>query len=133
MLPDLIHPLRGQVREVLADAGYLSSNNCFAIRMAGATPFIRPKGTSIKVHREGRTLKGKWRPTPAFTDMMQAHATQPDWMRLYFRRNSVESAFAAIKRRVGGTLAAVTATMLRIEAALKLVAWNLLRIGSIEY
>jgi len=54
-------------------------------------------------------------------------------MALYFRRNSVESAFAAIKRRVGGSLAAVTAAMLRIEAALKLLAWNLLRIGSIEY
>ena len=65
--------------------------------------------------------------------MLRAHASQPEWMALYFRRNSVESAFAAIKRRVGGSLAAVTAAMLRIEAALKLLAWNLLRIGSIEY
>jgi len=133
VLPELIQPLRGQLKEVLADAGYLSNQNCFAIRMAGATPFIRPKSTTIKVHREGRKGKGKWRAIPAFSDMMQAHATQPDWMAQYFRRNSVESAFAAVKRRVGGILAAVTAHMLRIEAALKLVAWNLLRLGNVEY
>jgi len=101
--------------------------------MAGATPFIRPTSRSIKVQREGRKGKGKWRPTPAFADMMAAHATQPDWMARYFRRNSVESAFAAIKRRVGGVLAAVTAAMLRVEAGLKLVAWNLLKLGNVEY
>ena len=125
--------MRGQIKEVLADAGYLSHNNCFVIRAAGATPFIRPSSRSIRAHREGRKHRGKWRPTPAFTAMLQAHATQSDWMPLYFRRNSVESAFAAIKRRVGGVLAAVTATMLRIEAGLKLLAWNLLKVGNVEY
>jgi hypothetical protein len=131
VLPELVQPLRGQMREVLADAGYLSSNNCWTIRAAGATPLIRPKQTSIRYHRN--PTKRSFKTNAAFKDMMEAHATQPDWMHRYFRRNSVESAFAAIKRRVGGVLAAVTAPMLRIEAALKLLAWNLLKLGNTEY
>lgn len=131
VLPDLVQPLRGQIREVLADAGYLSSSNCTAIRLAGATPLIRPKQASIRYHQN--PTKRSFKTSAAFKAMLEAHATQSDWMARYFRRNSVESAFAAIKRRVGGVLAAVTAHMLHIEAGLKLLAWNLLKLGNVEY
>lgn len=121
------------MREVLADAGYLSNNNCWAIRAAGATPLIRPKSTNIASYQNPKKKASRYRPNPAFRAMMDAHATQPDWMPRYFRRNSVESAFSAIKRRVGGVLQAVDRTMQRIEAGLKLLAWNLLKLGNVEY
>jgi hypothetical protein len=126
-------PLSGRVREGLADAGYLSNNNCWAIRAAGATPLIRPKSTSIASHQSPKKKATRYKPNPAFQAMMDAHASKSDWMQRCFRRNSVESAFSAIKRRVGGVLSAVDRTMQRIEAGLKLLAWNLLKLGNAEY
>lgn len=119
-LPTLLRKVGCRLREVYADAGYLSNKNAFEIRCAGATPYIRTKVDT-------RTAAKK---SSAFNDMVRSYQTDPQtWMRAYGKRNRVESTFGAIKRRLGGRLRSIARHALRIEACLKLVAWNLMRAG----
>jgi transposase len=119
-LPTLLRKVGCGLREVYADAGYLSNKNAFEIQCKGATPYIRTKATT--------------RPAPpksnAFNDMVRSYQTNPAaWLKAYGKRNRVESTFGAIKRRLGGRLRSIARPMLRIEACLKLLAWNLMRAG----
>lgn len=50
------------------------------------------------------------------------------WLRTYHRRNTIESAWSGVKRRFHGIVAAATDRMRRVEAALKLLAWNITRV-----
>lgn len=115
---NLLQALKAPVKEVYADAAYFSQLNCREAQIAGATPYIKPK-------RHARPAAHK--PT-AFNDMVRAYQTdRTTWLRRYGRRNRVESTFGAIKRRLGGTLRALLDHARRIEACLKLLAWNLTR------
>jgi transposase len=50
------------------------------------------------------------------------------WLGNYFKRNAIESAWSGLKRRFTGLLHATTDRMRRVEAALKLVVWNVTRL-----
>ena len=117
--PRLVYAVQTKIHEIYADAGYLSAQNCWAATMMGATPYIRPKRTNRK-------------PTKAlnpFQQMLTRYLENPEsWLAKYHVRSRVESTFAAIKRRLGDGLASATTAMLRIEATLKLLAWNLTRV-----
>lgn len=118
--PKLVYAVQARITEIYADAGYLSAKNCWAAQMVGATPFIRPK-------RNNRKPPAK--PLNPFQRMLSAYLENPQsWLAKYHIRSSVESTFGAIKRRLGAGLAAATLAMLRIEATLKLLAWNLTRV-----
>lgn len=66
--------------------------------------------------------------------MIRAYQLDPPaWLKTYHRRNTVESMFAGIKRRLGGKLRALARHTLRMEACLKLVAWNLTRFSYAEF
>lgn len=115
---NLLHRLNAPIQEVYADAAYFSQANCWESRVRGATPYIKPK-------RHARPAAHK---NTAFNDMVRAYQTDPaTWLRRYGRRNRVESTFAALKRRLGGKLRALLRHAIRIEACLKLLAWNLTR------
>jgi transposase len=117
-LGNLLTQAGTRLREVYADAGYLSNLNAFRIRASGATPYIRPK-------IDTRTAPKK---SNAFNAMVRSYQADPaTWLKTYGKRNRVESVFAALKRRVGGTLRSWAAHALRIEACLKVLAWNLTR------
>ena len=117
--PRLVYAVQARITEIYADAGYLSARNCFAAAMAGATPFIRPKRTN---RRPVKVLN-------PFQKMLVSYLKNPEtWLAKYHVRSRVESTFGAIKRRLGHGLAAATVAMLRIEATLKLLVWNLTRV-----
>jgi transposase len=117
--PKLVYGVQARILEVYADAGYLSAKNCWAATMVGATPYIRPK----------RTNRRPAKPLNPFQKMLTAFLDDPQsWLAKYHLRSRVESTFAAIKRRLGDGLAATTRMMLRIEATLHLLAWNLTRV-----
>lgn len=123
-LPALIAQVAGSIREVYADAGYLSNRNAFEIRCAGATPYIRTKIDTRPAAKK----------STAFNDMVRSYQRDPArWMKAYGRRNRVESTFAALKRRVGGTLRSLARHALAIEACLKVLAWNLTRFNYAEF
>ena len=117
--PKLVYAVQAKITEIYADAGYLSAKNCWAAKLVGATPFIRPKRTN---RRPAKVLN-------PFQKMLTSFLENPEsWLAKYHIRSRVESTFGAIKRRLGDGLAAATMTMLRIEATLKLLAWNLTRV-----
>lgn len=129
-LPELVAAVCAPIRELYADAGYLSQNNALAARYAGATPYIRPKKNTRTAPpkpdgHDGRT---------AFQQMIAAEQTNREaWYARYGRRNRVESTFGAIKRRFGGRLRAATQFMRIVEATLKILVWNLTRIRYGEF
>jgi len=129
VLPTLLDAVRVPVREVYADAGYLSSKNAQAIQARGATPFIRPRSNTKGRPKPGeKDLPGQ-RTSEAFRDMIDSYQKQNYvWMRKYGRRNTIESCWSAIKRRFGHAVSASTARMRLIESALKLIVWNLTRV-----
>lgn len=123
-LPGLLHQVATPLREVYADAGYLSNKNAFEIQCTGATPFIRTKvDTRVAAHK-----------STAFNNMVRRYQADPAaWLKVYGKRNRIESTFAAFKRRVGGTLRSLGRLALRVEACLKILAWNLTRFGHAEF
>lgn len=129
-LPELVAAVGAPVRELYADAGYLSQRNCFAARAAGATPFIRPKKNTRTA--PPKPLGPETR--TAFQQMVASEqANREAWYAKYGRRNRIESTFGAIKRRFGGRLRAVNQAMRLIEASLKILVWNLTRIRYGEF
>ncbi len=117
--PKLVYAVQARIHEIYADAGYLSAKNCWAASLVGATPYIRPK----------RTNRRPAKPLNPFQKMLTAFfEDKTSWMAKYHLRSGVESTFAAIKRRLGDGLASSTRLMLRIEATLHLLAWNLTRV-----
>jgi hypothetical protein len=106
-MASLVGQVRAPIRALFADAGYLSNKNCWIAKGAGATPYIHP---TIK----SRTAAHK---TTAFNDMMRAYQLDPPaWLKTYHVRNTVESMFAAIKRRLGGKLRALARHMIRMAS-----------------
>lgn len=122
-LGGLLQQSRARFTEVYADLGYFSRAHCAEIRMRGATPFIHPKKTP-------RIADPKRSP---FNDMVRAYQADPKtWLARYHKRSRIESTFAAIKRRVGARFRSLRVAAMRVEACLKLLAWNLTRFSSTE-
>lgn len=116
--------------EVLADAGYLSSTNVQHIVGKGATPYIRPRKNTVGRPPPKKKDSPHTRTGEAFRDMVHAYKTdESNWLSRYGHRNSIESAWSGVKRKFTGAVMAATTRMRRVEAALKLVAWNLTRMA----
>jgi transposase len=83
---------RFQIKELSADAGYLSRDNCRIVAANGAVPFIKPKKNS--------TLKA--RGSMVWTKMMKFFRNnQLVFAEHYHRRSNVESTFSTLKRKWG--------------------------------
>lgn len=133
VLPTLLDRTSGRILEVYGDAAYLSKANTQAVVARRATPFFRPK-VNTKGRPPPKTKLTQWhRGRDAYYDMIDAYNNRKAaWMERYGRRATIESTWSGLKRRFGSLLAAVTDRMRRIEAALKLLAWNLTRVGRRE-
>lgn len=83
---------RFNVKEVSADAGYLSRKNCDIIEDAGAVPYILPK-KNVTSHSRGSDA---WR---RMIYLWKQH--QMLFASHYHRRSNVESTFGMIKRKWG--------------------------------
>ncbi len=81
------------VKEISADAGYLSKKNAKAAAMLGATPFIMVKN-KIKVPSRGRP--SAW---GAMLQLWKNH--QMYFAERYHKRSNVEATFGALKRKFG--------------------------------
>lgn len=113
-----------------ADAGYLSKNNTHEIVARGATPFIRPRSNTKGRPPPKTTLTSAYRGREHFYEMIESYTRHTkNWLAKYGRRNNIESAWSGVKRRFQGAVAASLPRMRRIEGALKLLAWNLTRVG----
>lgn len=130
-LVPLLQDVAAPIRELYADAGYFSKKNCDAARLAGATPYIRPRKNAKPAPpppATGPDLR------TAFQAMVGNCQSDPEtWYGRYKRRNRIESTFGAIKRRFGGRLKAISQVMRLVEAGLKLLTWNLTRIRYGEF
>lgn len=81
------------MREVSADAGYLSRENVQAIAAKGAAPFIMGK-KNVHVPSKGRL-------TPWVAMLRLWKHQQSYFAERYHRRSNVESTFGALKRKFG--------------------------------
>lgn len=128
VFPTLLDQVRLPLTEVYADAGYLSSKNALLVRARGATPFIKPKKNTRGRPRPGEKDNPAKRTSEAYRDMVDSYQQHRDaWLKKYGKRNTVESCWSAIKRRFGHAVSALHERMRRVEAALKLITWNLTR------
>lgn len=112
-----------------ADSGYLSSLNVRLISGRGGTPYIRPK-KDTKGRPPPKTKDSpSQRSGEEFRSMVDAYKRdEAAWLSTYFTRNTIESAWSGLKRRFNGLLHAATDRTRRVEAALKLVVWNITRL-----
>lgn len=128
----LLEPLHG-IGDVYADAGYLSLENAWLVTAKGGTPYLRPKATTTG--KAGKQGGRRVDPRP-YRAMVAAYLRSPEaWLAAYHRRSKIEGVNGAIKRRLGATLWSVSELFRRLELALKLVVWNLIRLvykGAIE-
>jgi len=61
--------------------------------------------------------------------MVAAYLRDRDaWLKTYHRRSRIEGVNGAIKRRLGRTLWSVSDLFRRLELALRIVVWNLVRL-----
>lgn len=117
------------MNEVYADAGYLSSNNAQAIAARGATPFIKPRSNTRGRPKPREKDKPAERTSEPFRTMIDRyHQDKASWMRAYAKRNSIESTWSSVKRRFNSSVTALSSRMRRVEAALKLLVWNITRV-----
>lgn len=129
VLPTLLDRLAIRLGDVHADAGYLSSRNIQHIVSKGGTPYVRPKSNTRGRPAPQAKDKPSGRTGEEFRTMVDAYKRdETNWLKTYHRRNTIESAWSGVKRRFHGIVAAVTDRMRRVEAALKLVAWNITRV-----
>jgi hypothetical protein len=118
----MLRPLRN-IGLVFADAAYASKKTLEMIVERKGAPFIAFKsnasssGTSTWA-KQVRLATGIW---------------QILWTNIFHRRNLVESAFSALKKRYGSALRAHTFSMRSRELALRLVAHNVRQLLYITY
>lgn len=118
----LLEPLR-HLGDVYADPGYLSVENVWLVTTKGGTPYVKLKSTTT-----GTSGHRRVDPRP-YVDMIDAYRRRPEaWMARYHQRSKIEGLNGAIKRRLGRTLWSMSDLFRRLELALKLVVWNLMRL-----
>lgn len=105
---------------VMADAGYISRDNCDAIREAGAVPYIYPK--------QGITLNQKG--SIAWKHMLLAIVHDPQkWLEEYHLRSISESVNSVWKRKYTRPLARKTRERRTAEALGRIVCYNMRRLS----
>jgi len=106
---------RFRMREICADAGYLSRKNCGIASSVGAVPYIMPrKGVTPRpmTYPSWRQMIRLWKENEqAFRDH-------------YHKRSVVESAFSALKRKFSGSLRSKDDTGQVNEILCKVVCHN---------
>ena len=84
---------RFKVKEISADAGYLSRKNCELIQQIGAVPYIMPR-KNVTAYSKGSGT--------AWQNMIRTWKKhQMLFAQHYHRRSNVESTFGALKRKYG--------------------------------
>jgi len=117
----LLEPL-WDLGNVYADSGYLSTENCRLIVGKGGTPFIRPKRSSTGWTPAKKIMYGN-----PYYDMMERYKKNPDtWMKQYHQRSVIEAVFSGLKRRLGGSVAAIKRGIQQVEIALKIIVYNMM-------
>ncbi len=112
--------LYDRIDEVLADAGYLSRENCTAIANIGAIPYIFPK----------KRITLKQRKSVAWREMLLALIEDPqEWLREYHKRSIHESVYSVWKRKFLRPLARENAGRRKIEAFGRVVCYNIRRLS----
>lgn len=129
VLPALLADLRVPLIEVCADPGYLSSKNAQLIVSRGATPYIKPKKNTKGRPKPGEKDRPGGRTSEDFRSMVDRYQNEPvEWHEHYRYRVLIESSWSGLKRRFGHAVSALTDSMRRIEAGLRIIAWNLTRV-----
>lgn len=129
MLPELLDAIGGDIDEVYADAGYLSSRNAQQIRARGAIPFIKPKKTTKGRPKPGEKDTPSHRTSEPFREMVDRYQNdEAEWHEHYRFRVLIESTWSALKRRFGQFVLALSDRMRRIEAGLRIIVWNITRV-----
>ncbi len=122
----LLEPLP-RLGDVYADAGYLSLENAWLVTAKGGTPYLRPKATTTGSAWKGGNAR-RVNPRP-YRTMVDAFRRSPEaWLATYHRRSTIEGVNSAIKRRLGRTLWSASDLFRRLELALRIVVWNLIRL-----
>ena len=117
MLPTLVQETarRYAMKEVSADAGYLSKANAMAIADVGAVPYI-----SFKDNTTGKTGPEAW--LKMWHDF---NANTEDYLTHYHRRSNVETVFHMVKTKFGERIRSRTRTAMFNETLLKFLSHNL--------
>lgn len=104
------------VKEVSADAGYLSKDNVKAVSDIGAVPYIMPK-KNVNVPSKGRAS--------AWGGMLRLWKNyQMFFAEHYHKRSNVESTFSALKRKFGGFCRCKKPESQENEILAKIVCFN---------
>lgn len=103
------------IKEVMADAGYLSKENVKAITSIGAVPFIWGK-RNVNVPMKG------YSPWGAMLRLWKKH--QMYFAEHYHKRSNVESTFSMLKRKFGDYCRAKTPVSQENEILAKIVCHN---------
>jgi transposase len=106
---------RFRIREVCADAGYLSRKNCGIAEEVGAVPYIMPK----------KGVNPRSMNYPAWKRMIRLwNENKQSFKEHYHRRSTVESTFSALKRKFSGYIRSKCDTSQRNELLCKVVCHN---------
>lgn len=117
-LPDLLKEAAKHfdVKEVVADAGYLSKMNVKAVAKAGALAYIKPK-KNVHFARFG--------PASPWSSMLAKWKhDQPEFFRHYHQRSNVEATFSALKRKYGDYCRARKPQSQENEILARIAVWN---------
>ena len=107
------------VKEVSADRAYSSRSNLHAVHNAGAMvyiPFKKGSTAGVTHHK----FDGLWSRMWAYYQYKQA-----EFLERYHQRSNVETTFAMVKAKFGGSVRAKTPTAQVNEALLKFVCHNI--------
>jgi transposase len=103
------------VREVVADKGYLSHENMDVVDGHGATPYIPFKNNSI-AGEEGTVWNRMFH---------QFSTNRPSFLEHYHKRSNVETTFHMVKAKFGHAVLSRTPTAMRNEVLVKFLCHNL--------
>jgi transposase len=112
------------MNEVSADKAYSSRSNLRAVENIGGTPFIPFKsnvvGTAHKVPRATKEACRLWEKMYHYYNL-----NRDEFLQHYHKRSNVESTFAMIKAKFGGSLRSKTDVAMRNEALCKVLCHNI--------
>jgi len=115
---ELLHNIANnfKIKEVSADAGYLSRDNAAAVEEIGAKPFIMPK-------KNTKTTRGS---LSAWGRMVRLFQQNESKFRIhYHQRSNIESSFAMIKRKFGDFVRSKHSKAQENEILCKVICHNL--------
>lgn len=108
------------VEKVMADAGYLSEENCNTAEQNGAVPYICIKKNTRR-HPKG---------SKAWKEMVNLAIHNPEeFAKYYHKRSLVESLFSMLKQKLGGSIRAKNDETRRTEIMGKIFSHNVFCLG----